>query len=71
MDRSRSQQTNLFEVLMPPAEVPAGLRARAVELIKVLLVEALAGATRQIRTVARAEGGIASAREVCDEQDHA
>ena len=63
MGLERSQQTNLFEV----PEVPATLRASAVDLIKVLLAEALAGPARQLPTVAPAQDGIA--REAGNDQD--
>jgi hypothetical protein len=68
MPLQQSQQKDLFQASPPPAEVPANLRASAVELIKLLLAEALASPAQQNQP---AESTNANARESGNDQDHA
>jgi hypothetical protein len=68
MTLQQSQQKDLFQASPPPAEVPANLRASAVELIKILLAEALASPTQQKQP---AESPSENARGSGNDQDHA
>jgi hypothetical protein len=68
MALQQGQQKDLFQPSPPvTSEIPATLRASAVELIKHLLAEALVSPTQQSRP---AESTSANASESGNDQDH-
>lgn len=61
--RGRAAQPDLFETPSPPAPIPAPQRAKALELVQALLMEAVSVPTIQ--------GGAMSVLEADHDEDHA